>query len=265
MTTPPKKERLNTYFASDIHIGSPSCSNNREREVIFTEWLDSIKESAKALYILGDMFDFWYEYKHAIPKGGIRMLGKLAELSDMGVEIHFFKGNHDLWTKGYFEEELSMIIHDDNEELEIDGKRFILGHGDGLNSKDWKYAIIRKLLRNRFLDWCFNKLHPNWAIGFANAWSAHSRKSHSIEEVQFMGEEREDQVQYAKRAVEENPNIDFIIFGHRHIAKRIPIKVHKEREAVHQPILIMLGDWITLNSFALFDGSDLSLHSFKKK
>lgn len=256
------------YFVSDIHLGS-LIGDNRYKEVLFVKWLDSIKIDAKAIYILGDLFDFWYEYKHVVPKGFIRPLGKLAELSDSGVEIHFFKGNHDVWVGEYLEKELNLIIHDRDEALTIGGKEFYIGHGDGLNPKDRFYRALQATFRNRFAIWLFSKLHPDLALAFGLNWSVSSRKSHNPETSTFMGEEREDQVVFAKEYLKTNPEIDFFIFGHRHIMKDLQLSpkndqnLHIDEKGVQSTKIIMLGDWITFYSFARYKDGNVSLEEFQ--
>jgi UDP-2,3-diacylglucosamine hydrolase len=188
--------RDKTYFASDFHLGAYpiETSKNRERRII--SWLDNIKCDAKTLYLMGDVFDFWFEYATVVPKGYIRFLGKLAELADLGVELIFFKGNHDMWMFGYLTEELQARIVDNELVLDLGGKKFFLHHGDGLGDGDPSYKLLKKVFRSRFCQWLFARLHPNLGIGIARRWSKHSRVANDTKE-EFLGEDKEWLIQFA--------------------------------------------------------------------
>lgn len=242
----------NIYFASDFHLGAYPVETSKEREQRLVAWLDHIKHDAKALYLMGDIFDFWFEYATVIPRGYIRFLGKLAELADMGVAITLFKGNHDMWMFDYFEKELHARIIDDELILEMDGKRFFLHHGDGLGPGDRKYKFLKKIFRSKFCQWLFARLHPNLGIGIATRWSKHSRIANGDEEV-FRGEENEWLIQYAK-SMEENEHFDYYIFGHRHLP------YHREINAASQ--VVNLGEWINYNTYAVWDGNELELKTW---
>lgn len=242
------------YFASDFHLGTPSQEESRLRERRIVSWLDFIKKDASELYLLGDIFDFWFEYKHAVPKGYIRLLGKLAELSDAGVKLTFFKGNHDMWMFGYLEEELGATIISDELIIERNNKRFYLHHGDGLGPGDMQYKILKKVFRSNLCQWLFARLHPNLGIGIAKMWSQHSRISSGKTEL-FENEEKEWLVSYVKNYLKENESnmenaIDYFIFGHRHLPLSIPIE---------KSLYINLGEWMNFNTYAVFDGEQLEL------
>ncbi|MBR1502752.1 MAG: UDP-2,3-diacylglucosamine diphosphatase, partial [Prevotella sp.] len=182
----------NIYFLSDAHLGSLAIPHGRMQERRLVRFLDSIKEKAAAIYLLGDMFDFWYEYKYVVPKGYTRFLGKLSELTDMGVEVHYFTGNHDIWAYDYLEKECGVILHKQPETTEIYGKMFFLAHGDGLGDPDKKFKVIRAIFHSRFCQWAFSNLHPRWAMWFGLNWAKHSRmKRPNGEEPPYMGEDRE--------------------------------------------------------------------------
>lgn len=180
------------YFASDVHLGAPALHNNREREKLFVKWLNQVKTDAEAIYLMGDIFDFWFEYKRAVPRGFTRVLGKLAEITDSGIEVHFFTGNHDIWIFDYLPNEIGVIVHDDVIKTEIRGKKFFLGHGDGLGPHDKGYKLLKKIFTNRFLQWSFARIHPNFSIWLAHQWSSRSRlRDGKIEADTYRGEEKE--------------------------------------------------------------------------
>lgn len=237
------------YFASDFHLGvqPKATSQDRERRVI--SWLDNIKSDAAELFLVGDIFDFWFEYRTVVPKGYIRFLGKLAELADLGVKITLFKGNHDMWMFGYFKEELGARIVDDELLLNLGGKRFFIHHGDGLGPGDAKYKFLKAFFRSRVCQWLFARLHPNLGIGIAQRWSAHSRASNGAEE-RFLGEANEWLIQYAKEKLAET-HYDYFVFGHRHL----PYDIRLQNDAR----IINLGEWIHHCTYAVWDGKDLTL------
>jgi len=242
------------YFASDLHLGIPDHAASLEREKRFVRWLDSIISDAQAIFIVGDLFDFWFEYKQVVPRGFVRVLGKLAELRDAGVPIYFFTGNHDQWMKNYFEEELNIPIFHQPERIEIAGKKFLIAHGDGLGPGDHGYKFLKKLFRGKFTRWLFARLHPNFGIWLGKKWSRDNRLISGDEQLQFLGEEKEWLIQYA-RGVLKLEHIDYFIFGHRHIVLEYPLN---EKSTYYN-----LGDWITYDSYAMFDGEKMMMKSFK--
>ena len=245
----------NVYFLSDAHLGSLAIPHGRTQERRLVRFLDSIKEQASAVYLLGDMFDFWNEYRYVVPKGYSRFLGKLSELTDNGVEVHFFAGNHDLWTYGYLEEECGVIVHKAPVTTEIYGKVFFLAHGDGLGDPDNKFKILRKLFHNRTCQRLLNFVHPRWGMALGLNWAKHSRlKRADGKEVPFMGEDKEFLVRFARDYKRSHPNIDYFLFGHRHIELDLPIDKSTR--------MLILGDWIWQFTYAVFDGEHLFLGEY---
>ena len=245
----------NVYFLSDAHLGSLAIPHGRTQERRLVRFLDSIKEKASAVYLLGDMFDFWNEYRYVVPKGYSRFLGKLSELTDNGVEVHFFAGNHDLWTYGYLEEECGVIVHKAPVTTEIYGKVFFLAHGDGLGDPDNKFKILRKLFHNRTCQRLLNFVHPRWGMALGLNWAKHSRlKRADGKEVPFMGEDKEFLVRFARDYKRSHPNIDYFLFGHRHIELDLPIDKSTR--------MLILGDWIWQFTYAVFDGEHVFLEQY---
>ena len=215
----------NVYFLSDAHLGSLAIPHGRMQERRLVRFLDSIKEKAAAIYLLGDMFDFWYEYKYVVPKGYSRFLGKLSELTDMGVEVHYFTGNHDIWAYDYLEKECGVILHKQPMTTEIYGKMFFLAHGDGLGDPDKKFKLIRTIFH-----------------------------SSSGEEPPYMGESREHLVLFTKEYIQYHPNVDYFIYGHRHI--ELDLQLTKKVR------MIILGDWITHFTYVVYDGDHLLMSQY---
>ncbi len=243
--TPGKK----IFFASDFHLGAPTYDKSREREKLICTWLDSIKSECEALYLVGDIFDFWFEYKFAIPKGFIRLQGKIAEFTDAGIEVHFFTGNHDMWAFDYLPKELGVNIHYKPIITVINEKRIYIGHGDGLGPGDYGYKRLKKVFKNRIIQSLFGFIHPNIGIGLADFLSKRSRaKSGHLDEV-FLGVEKEWLVHYCKEILHKE-SIDFFVFGHRHL----PIL-----QQVNQSVYVNLGDWINYFTYGEFDGEQLKL------
>ena len=242
------------YFASDFHLGSYPLDKSKEREKQIINWLDYIKNDASELYLVGDVFDFWFEYRTVVPKGYIRFLGKLAELVDSDVKLSIFKGNHDMWMFDYFEKELNARIISNELEIERNGKTFYIHHGDGLGPGDHKYKFLKKIFRSPLCQWLFARLHPNLGIGIASTWSKHSRLSNNEDE-KFLGEEREWLIEYAKE-MDKNQHHDFYIFGHRHLPYDIKTASNSR--------IVNLGEWINYYTYAYWDGQDLKLENWKK-
>ena len=248
--------RNRTYFASDFHLGVDARLSSREREAQIVRWLEQIREDAAAIYLVGDLFDFWFEYRSVVPKGYVRVIGKLAELRDAGIPIFFFTGNHDMWMFRYFEEELDIPIYRQPVVREIEGKTFYIGHGDGLGPGDYGYKFIKKVFASPICQWLFARLHPNFAFWLANYWSGKSRESHGYEPV-FHGEENEWLIQYANDVL-ASQSVDYFIFGHRHLPIDFTLKNGQSR-------YINLGEWMYNNSYAVFDGSSLDLKFFENE
>jgi UDP-2,3-diacylglucosamine hydrolase len=234
------------YFASDFHLGIPDHAGSLERERKIIRWLDEVKHDASQIYLMGDVFDFWFEYTYTVPKYYVRLLGKLAELVDSGIRIDFFTGNHDMWAFDYLSKEIGVHIHRKPIIIEHQGKKLYLGHGDGLGPGDYGYKFIKKLFANRFCQWLFARLHPNFAFGMANYWSRKSRKANPEKE-EFLGEANEWLLTYCREIILKEPTIDLFIFGHRHLP--LNLKVNEKSNYFN------LGDWFNWCSYLrLADG-----------
>ena len=241
------------YFASDNHLGAPTMEESRVRELKFIRWLDTVKSDAGVIFLMGDLFDFWFEYTTVIPKGFTRTLGKLAELSDAGIQIHYFVGNHDLWMNGYFEEELNIPVYHNTQQYSINGISFFIGHGDGLGPDDKGFKRMKKVFTNPVAKWFFRWLHPDIGVRLAKHLSV-SNKLISGDDAKFLGNDKEWLVQYAKRKL-ETQHYDHFIFGHRHLPLEIELKENSK--------YTNLGDWIGYYTYAEFDGLQLTLKEFK--
>ena len=245
------------YFLSDAHLGSLAIPHRRMQERRVVNFLDSIKHKAGAVYLLGDIFDFWHEYRTVVPKGYTRLLGKLSELTDRGIEVHFFTGNHDLWVRDYFEEECGMTVHRNiSLTTEIYGRVFYLAHGDGLGTGDRKYLWLRRMFHNPLCQRLFAALHPRWGMQFGQAWARRSRLTHEDEggEPPYAGEQREELVLFAKDYLASHPDTNYFIFGHRHIELDLPLPPAAR--------MLILGDWISKFTYAVFDGENLFLENY---
>ena len=243
------------YFLSDFHLGAPDALSSLEREKKINRFLDSIKNDAAEIFIAGDLFDFWYEYKKVVPRGYVRILGKLAELTDLGIPIHFFVGNHDMWMKNYFQQELNIPVYFEPVEFTINGKKFLIGHGDGLGPGDHGYKFIKRIFRNKACQWLFGILPPYLGMGLANYFSRKSRAMTGLNEEQFLGEDKEWLIIYSRELLQKK-HFDYFVFGHRHLP--ILFKLSETSQYVN------LGDWIRYNSYAEFDGESLQLKYFKE-
>ena len=258
----------NVYFLSDAHLGSLAVPHQRTQERRLVRFLDSIKNKASAIYLLGDMFDFWDEYRYVVPKGFTRFLGKLSELTDNGVEVHYFTGNHDIWTYGYLEEECGVILHRQPTTVEIFNQVFYLAHGDGLGDPDNKFKFLRKMFHNKACQRLLNFFHPWWGMQLGLNWAKHSRmKRTDGKETPYLGEDREYLILYTKEYLKTHPNIDFFIYGHRHI--ELDLMLSKNREATPQERgekgrarMIILGDWINQFTYAVYDGEHMLLEEY---
>ncbi len=243
------------FFASDFHLGAPNREKSLIREKRIVKWLDSISEEAHSIYLVGDIFDFWFEYKHAIPKGYIRLLGKIAEIKDAGIPVIFFTGNHDMWMFDYFPKELGIPVYRDPRQLIVGDHKLLIGHGDGLGPGDHMYKFLKKIFESKVSQWLFARLHPNFGIGFANRWSRKSRVTYTLKEEEKCLGERELLGQYAK-TVEEGEHHDFYIFGHRHLP--LDLKVGESARYVN------LGEWVNYDTYASYDGKELKLLTFEE-
>lgn len=247
-------DQKKVYFSSDNHLGAPTKEESLPREKKFVAWLDLIKDDAEAIFLLGDLFDFWFEYKRVVPKGFTRTLGKLAELSDAGIPIYYFVGNHDLWMNGYFEEELNIPVFHKPQEFIINDKRFFIGHGDGLGPGDKGYKRMKKVFTNPVCKWLFKRLlHPDFAIKIGQYFSVKNKLISGDEDIKFLGEENEWLVQYSKKKLLEQHR-DYFVFGHRHL----PLEIDLEKKSKY----INLGDWITYYTYGIFDGTTFELKKY---
>lgn len=243
------------YFLSDFHLGAPDTTSSLIREKRIIRFLDEIKTDAEEIFILGDLFDFWYEYKKVVPKGYVRILGKLAELTDSGIHIYFFVGNHDMWMKDYFQQELNIPVYFEPKEFEYSGKKFLIGHGDGLGPGDKGYKFIKKIFRNNACQWFFGILPPYIGMGIAGYFSRKSRAQTGQTDEVFLGEDNEWLVLYSKEILQKK-HYDYFVFGHRHLP--LDIKLSDTSRYMN------LGDWIKYNSYAVFDGTTMNLNYYNK-
>lgn len=246
-------ERKNIYFVSDCHLGVPDYKSSLSREKMLVKWLDEIKNNAKEIYLLGDIFDFWFEYKSVVPKGFVRLLGKLAELTDEGIIINFFTGNHDMWVKDYFTKELNIKIIRESIIKQYGPYKFFIAHGDGLGPDDKGYKFLKKIFSNPLCKWLFSILHPNVGYGIANYFSRKSRIANENYDEIFLGEDKERLIIYAKEILEKE-NYDFFIFGHRHLP--LDIKIGNNSRYIN------LGDWVSNFTYVVFDGNNLELKKY---
>ena len=241
------------YFASDQHFGAPTIEKSKVREQKFVKWLDEIKSDAEILFLLGDLFDFWFEYKKVVPKGFVRVLGKLAELKDSGIEIHFFVGNHDLWMRDYFETELNIPVYFKPQEFTLHNKTFLIGHGDGLGPGDNGYKRMKKVFTNPLSKWLYRWLHPDIGVGLAQHLSVKNKLISGDEDVKFLGEENEWLVLYCKKKLTEK-QYDYFVFGHRHLPLEIAVSENSK--------YINTGDWVIYFTYGVFDGEELMLKTY---
>ena len=243
------------YFASDFHLGVPDATTSLKREKRIVQWLDSIRPDAHSIYLLGDIFDFWFEYKEAIPRGFIRLQGKLAEICDAGIPIYFFTGNHDMWMFDYFPKELGIPVFREPQVLKIGHHRLLIGHGDGLGPGDSSYKILKKFFNSSVCQWLFARIHPNLGMGIGKYWSKKSRISNLKREEKFNGEENEFLLSYCK-SLEAKDHHDFYIFGHRHLPLNLEVSTNSR--------YINLGEWVHYNTYAVYDGEKVELKEYGK-
>jgi len=243
------------YFISDFHLGAPNETASLIREKKIIQFLDEIKHNALEIFVLGDLFDFWFEYKKVVPKGFVRILGKLAELTDMGIPVYFFVGNHDMWMKDYFQKEMNISVFFEPKAFDLLGKQFLIGHGDGLGPGDHGYKFIKKIFRSKVSQFLFGILPPVIGIGLANYFSRKSRAKTGNDDQIFEGEDKEWLVIYCKETLQKH-RYNYFIFGHRHLP--LDIKLNDESRYIN------LGDWIRYFTYAEFDGNTLELKYYKK-
>lgn len=241
------------YFLSDFHLGAPDHASSLEREKTIVRFLDTVSNEASEIFLVGDMFDFWYEYKQVVPKGYVRLLGKLAELSDRGIQLHFFVGNHDMWMKDYFQQELGIPVYFEPKEFQRQGRSLLIGHGDGLGPGDHGYKRLKKIFRNPVCQWLFGILPPRVGMGIANYMSRRSRAQTGATEEKFLGEDKEWLLIYCKEQLQKK-NTDLFVFGHRHLA--IDHRLNDNSRYVN------LGDWIRYFTYGEMENGEFTLRSF---
>lgn len=242
------------YFASDFHLGAPNDEVSLEREKRIIRWLDEIKKDATEIFLVGDIFDFWFEYKRAIPRGFVRLQGKIAEITDSGIPVHVFTGNHDMWIFDYLPKELGVLLHRNPIVREWKGKKFYIGHGDGLGPGDRGYKFLKKVFASKFCQWSFARLHPNLGIWLADLSSKKSRAATGDADEKFLGEENEWLAIYSREYLKKE-HIDFFVFGHRHL----PIQMQVGNDSTY----FNLGEWINYNTYLVFNGSQCELLEWK--
>lgn len=245
-----------TYFASDFHLGADARLTSAERERLLVRWLDVASRDAASIYLVGDMFEFWFEYKTVIPKGFSRLFGKIAELRDGGMHIEAFTGNHDLWMFGYFEQEFGIPVHRHPIQVNIQGKSFFIGHGDGLGPGDYGYKRMKKVFTHPLSQWLYGWVHPDWGTNLANFFSKKSRAATPPEERNWLGDDKEWLLQYCQRKITAGVEPDYFVFGHRHLPIDWLLSNGKSR-------YINLGEWMWHNSFGVFDGENMSIQFFE--
>ena len=238
------------YFLSDFHLGAPNEVESRKREDRLVRFLQDARKDAGVIFIVGDIFDFWFEYKTVVPKGFVRILGTLAQMADEGIQLHIFTGNHDLWMQDYLSKELNAKLYFEPQQFTIQNKQFLIGHGDGLGPGDEGYKRLKRIFTNPLCQWLFRWLHPDAGIQLANYFSRKSRAKTGNADELFLGEDKEWLILYAKEQA-KTMAVDYFIFGHRHYA--IDLKINEKSRYIN------LGDWIRLNTYAVFDGKDLQL------
>lgn len=237
--------RTATYFISDIHLGAGYISNRKIHERILVEWLRKIASTAKAIYLLGDVLDYWYEYRTVVPRGYVRFFGALAELVDQGVEITWLKGNHDIWIFDYLPTEIGLTIADGIIKKEIDGRIFVMEHGDGIGELRPLYKGMRWLFRNRIAQFLYSAIHPRWTVGFAHRWSKHSRLNGLQDQTTTLSD-NDPMIEFSQNYINENGHVDYFIFGHRHIATKRTIAPNCQ--------LVVLGDAFQQMTYGVWDG-----------
>lgn len=247
-------ERKKTYFVSDAHLGLPPEEKSRYREKLLVRWLDEKRKDAEAFYLLGDIFDYWFEYKKVVPRGFVRFLGKIAEITDSGIPVYFFTGNHDVWVFDYLPSEIGVEVHRKPIIREMHGKIFYLAHGDGLGQGERTYKLLKSIFTSKILQWLYARIHPNASAAFAHRWSMKSRLSKG-NYTPFLGEEKEHLIHHSRELLEEK-NIDYFVYGHRHV----PYELQLNKKAR----VIYLGDWFVNFTYGEFDGEQMHLRKFEQ-
>lgn len=242
------------YFASDFHLGVDAAHPTTVREKLIVDWLETIRTDADAIYLVGDIFDYWFEYREVVPRGFVRLLGKLAELRDADIPIYLFTGNHDMWMFGYFEKELDIPVYRSPIERTYSGKTFIIGHGDGLGPGDRGYKLIKRIFSSRLCQWLFARIHPNAGIPLMRYFSRRSRDVTAVRG--FLGAENEWLIQHCEEVL-RHKEVDYFVFGHRHLPIDFDLSSGQSR-------YINLGDWLNHYTYAVFDGDALRLMQWQE-
>ncbi len=249
------RSQQKVFFASDFHLGAPDQKSSRKREEKIIRWLEKIENEAAAIFLVGDIFDFWFEYEKVVPKGFVRFIGKIAAMRDRGIPIFFFTGNHDLWMKDYFTQELGIPVYHHPIEVEINHKKMLIGHGDGLGPGDKNYKLLKKIFSNKFCQFLFKWIHPDIGISIAEKWSNTSRITNQNKQEDTFKGEREWLWKYCQ-SVEKNIHFDYYIFGHRHLPLELPVGENST--------YFNLGEWVNQFTYGEFDGKAFQLQKFKK-
>jgi UDP-2,3-diacylglucosamine hydrolase len=242
--------RTKIYFASDFHLGSPNEEASLVREKKIVAWLEAARQDAAEIFLVGDIFDFWFEYKRAVPRGYTRLLGKISELTDSGIPVHVFTGNHDMWIFDYLPRECGVHVHREPIERTWGDKHFLIGHGDGLGPGDYGYKFIKKIFASSLCQWLFARLHPNFGIWLASSLSGYSRSTTGHKDKEYLGADKEWLIQYCREVLEKK-HYDYFIFGHRHMA--IDFQLNEQSRYIN------LGEWMHQESWAHWDGKELTL------
>jgi UDP-2,3-diacylglucosamine hydrolase len=243
----------NTYFVSDFHLGVPDAASSLAREKKIVRWLEFIQPHASDIYLMGDVFDFWFEYKHAVPRGYVRLLGTLAKLSDSGIKIHYFTGNHDMWVFDYLPAELNATIYRNPITITLNNKVFFIGHGDGLGPGDSGYKFIKKVFSSKVCQWLFARFHPNFGTWLANYFSRSSRSATGNTDEIYLGDDKEFLMVFCNDYIKQHP-VDYFIFGHRHLVL--------DKKIGNKARYLNLGTWLNDSKYACWDGTTLSLLTY---
>lgn len=250
-------ENKKIYFLSDFHLGVPDLQDSQRRENMLIHFFDSIKNDAEAIFLMGDLFDFWFEYKTVIPRGYVRLLGKLSQLIDVGIPIYLFAGNHDLWAFDYLQKEVGIILHREPMIMTLKNKKFLLVHGDGRGPGDKGYKFLKRVFECKFNQFLFRWIHPDVGIGLALKWSHNHRVKKLKKEAEsnyYSVIEETRLYKYAQECVKDNPELEYFVFGHQHK----PMQYKVDNDAV----VTVVGNWIRDFTYAVFDGNDMKLLTF---
>lgn len=256
---------MTAYFLSDLHLGAPYFQDSRKAERRVVDFLDSIKEDADAIFLLGDVLDYWYEYRYVVPRGFVRFFGKLAELADSGIKIVWFIGNHDIWIFDYIPNELGIEVVDGYKVEDLDGRKFFMTHGDGIGRLPATFKIIRSLFRNKICQKLFSGIHPRWTVPFAYKWSDHSRNESPLPSKEDAERMLSNITTFSRDYLREHPDIDYFLYGHLHLLERFDVESATPSGRESTAEIIVLGEWLSQFSYARWDGEKLELLKYKEK